>query len=87
MNFEEGERAYLDWMRMLSTDCQGNEIYVGLTVEESQEFYIFSRPFHQFNGDSDAQERYLMLNEKIQRARFAVMGAEIVAREDKSPRH
>ena len=87
MEFNAGEREYLDWMRMLSTDNAGNEIYVGLTVEESREYYKFSRPFHRFNGDSEAQGRYLELNEKMQRARFAVLGAEIAAREDKSTRH
>jgi hypothetical protein len=87
MEFDTGEREYLDWMRMLSTDNAGNEIFVGLTVDESREYYAYTRPYHQFNGDSDAQERYLKLNEKMQRARFAVMGAEIVARDDKSPRH
>lgn len=87
MDFTSGEREYLDWMRMLSTDNVGNEIFVGLTLEESEEYYKFSRPMHRFNGDSEAQERYLALNEKMQRARFAVMGAEIAAREDKSSLH
>lgn len=87
MEFTTGERAYLDEMRMLSTDNAGNEIFAGLTVEESKEYYNFSRPSHRFNGDDEAQERYLALNEKMQRARFAVLGAEIVARDYKPTQH
>jgi len=87
MEFATGEREYLEWMRMLSTDNAGNEIFVGLTVEESREYYKFSRPYHRFNGDSDAKDRYLELNAKMQRARFAVLGAESAARQDNSLRH
>lgn len=87
MEFTIGERAYLDEMRMLSTDNAGNEIFVGLTVEESMAYYKFSRPSHRFNGDDEEQERYLSLNEKMQRARFAVLGAEMVARDHKPTKH
>ena len=42
MEFEASERAYLDEMRMLSIDNAGNEIFVGLDVAESAEFYKFT---------------------------------------------
>lgn len=87
MEFEASERAYLDEMRMLSTDNAGNEIFVGLSVEESAEFYKFSRPRYSHNGDSVTQARYIELEEKMQAARFAVLGAENAAKDDTSPRH
>jgi hypothetical protein len=43
MEFDTGERAYLNEMRMLSTDNAGNEVVVGLTVEESKEYYGYTR--------------------------------------------
>lgn len=87
MEFTTGERAYLEEMRMLSTDNAGNEVYVGLTVEESAELYKFTRPSHSFNGDSEAQDRYLALDEKMQKARFAVLGAEMVVRDYNPTQH
>jgi hypothetical protein len=83
MEFDTGERAYLNEMRMLSTDSAGNEIFVGLTVEESKEYYQFTRLHHRDNGDMAATDRYLALNAKLEAARFAVLNAEIDAREDK----
>lgn len=83
MEFDAGERAYLNEMRMLSTDNAGNEIFVGLTVDESQEYYRFTRLHHRDNGDSAATERYLALNGKLEAARFAVLNAEIDARDNK----
>lgn len=87
MEFNDDERKYLDWARMLSTDNTGEEIFVGLTVNESREYYIFTRPTYRSNGDKDALDRYLVLHQKMEAARFEVMGAEVTARDDNSPRH
>jgi hypothetical protein len=87
MEFDAGERAHLTEMRSLSTDNAGNEIFVGLTVQESQEYYRFTRLHHRSNGDSAATDRYLELNEKHERARLAVLGAEVDSRHDMTSRH
>jgi len=87
MEFETSERAYLAEMRMLSTDNAGNEIFVGLNVTESAEFYKFSRQRYSHHGDSVTQARYIELEEKMQAARFAVLGAENAAKDDTSLRH
>lgn len=77
MEFDAGERAYLNEMRMLSTDNGGNEIFVGLTVEESSEYYEYTRMRPGTAGDSDATDRYLELNDKHELARHAVLAAEM----------
>lgn len=87
MKFETHERDYLNEMRMLSTDNQGNEIFVGLTVEESEEYFKLTRLDGRDSGDAQARSRYLTLYEKHERARLAVLGAEVAARHDTSPRH
>jgi len=87
MEFDAGERAYLNEMRMLSTDSAGNEIFVGLTVEESKEYYMYTRLHYNHRGNEESMDRYLALNDKHELARQAVLGAEVDAREDKSSRH
>lgn len=87
MEFNASERAFLDEMRKLSTDNKGNVIFVGLTVEESQEYYKYTRPEFSHKGNSATLDRYLELHDKHEAARFAVLGAEMAAREDKSTRH
>jgi hypothetical protein len=87
MKFDASEKMFLNEMRMLSTDNAGNEIFVGLTVEESKEYYIFTRLHYHNNGDTKATDRYLELNAKHERARLAVLGAESAATHDTTPRH
>lgn len=87
MDFEAGERAYLNEMRMLSTDNTGNEIFVGLTFEESKEYFKLTRLESRDSSDVAARHRYLELYEKHEKARLAVLGAEVGAQHDTSPRH
>ncbi len=87
MQFTEAERAYLNEMRMLSTDNDGNEVFVGLTLEESLEHYKYTRLGFSHQGDMGILDRQVKLHEKHEGARLAVIGAEIAARDDKSPRH
>jgi hypothetical protein len=88
MEFDAGKRAYLNEMRMLSTDSAGNEIFVGLTVEESREYSRYINDLRPGSaGDSEAADRYLELHEKHESARRAVLLAENEARHDKPPLH
>ncbi|SFM64694.1 hypothetical protein SAMN02982985_04820 [Rugamonas rubra] len=83
-----GDRAYLTEMRGLGTDSKGREILVGLTVEESREYigYLGVRSAGT-HASSEENERYIALNDRYEAARHAVLGAEIAARSDTSPRH
>lgn len=87
MEFEASERAYLNDMRMLSTDNKGREVFVGLTIEESEEYFLLTRLDSNNDGDREKRDRYLELYEKHETARLAVLGAENAARRDPSPRH
>lgn len=87
MNFGDGERAYLHEMRMISTDNAGNEVFVGLTVAESAEYYTFTRLNQRPDRGDEGRDRYLELHEKHERTRLAILAAEVSARHDTSPRH
>ena len=87
MEFGADERAYLNQMQMLTTDSAGKEIFVGLTVEESCEYFELTRLDRLTHGDGRSGERYLDLHEKHERARRAVLLAEVSARYDTSSRH
>ncbi|QRM32758.1 hypothetical protein [Microvirga sp. VF16] len=82
MDFSPAERAYLDDMRMLSTDSEGREVFIGLTAEESAEFYAFTRPENLESKSSEERDRYLELHEKHEKARLQIVVAEIEARHD-----
>ncbi len=87
MNFEPGEREYLLEMRMLTTDVEGRDVFVGLSVEESEEYFAHSRL-----GATDRRagqtaqehrervERYQTLHSKMQKAKFDLIAAEHILR-------
>jgi hypothetical protein len=83
--FSDAERAYLTEMRALTTDAQGREHLVGLTLEETAWYMGFVRDEatgrHRDDGD-----RYLELHEKHELARFDILGAEHALRHDKPTR-
>lgn len=89
MEFDPGEREYLLDQRMLTTDVHGHEVYTGLTVEESAEFFALTRRETMEAGRQSAAERdrYLALNAKVQAAKFEVIGAEIVLDRSKPTRN
>ncbi|WP_280191178.1 hypothetical protein [Delftia sp. PS-11] len=85
MNLTEGERAYLIEMRALSTDAAGNEVFAGLTVEESKEFHRLS-----IRRDSTSYEegdRYIQLSDKHETARIQVIAAEAAKRHSGTATH
>ena len=78
LDLNDGERAYMQEMRILSTDRNGNEVMVGLSLEETLRMLEHNRRF--LSGDRDRNESsrddYLRLHEKHERARLQVLGAE-----------
>lgn len=85
--FTEAERVYLTEMRAITKDSQGREILVGLTLDETTVYMDFVRKSRTGEHDCGDAEVYLRLNEKHERARFAVLGAEHVLRTENPPRH
>lgn len=74
--FTESERASLKEMRALSTDGQGREVLIGLTLEETERYMAHSRAFLSKNRDRENRKIYLKLNEKHERARLEIIGTE-----------
>ena len=66
------QRAYLKKIRALSTDLQGNEVFAGLTLEESMRFNCLSESLlgqdHRTQEDVD---EYLALHQKHERDRLS----------------
>jgi hypothetical protein len=72
-------------MRSLGADSRGNEILVGLDVEESKVYLEYANA--QLLGQHPSEEesdRYLELHEKHERVRLAIICAEAEARNDTS---
>jgi hypothetical protein len=80
-------QEYLKEMRAIDGDNEGNEVLVGLTVEETS-FYL-KYVEQRVSGDSDPSdgEKYLKLHDKHEKARFSVLGAEHVLRTEKPSIH
>lgn len=75
LEFQPGARAYLSKIRALSTDEDGNDVFVGLTAMESTWYATYLE--ESFSGTADRsngqQERYLALQDKHEEARQAAM--------------
>lgn len=85
MKFTKGEFAYLEEMRALSTDAEGNIIFVGLSAEESKEFHRIS--VSRDSSNFEEGERYILLSDKHEIARLQVLAAEVAARHLNPTRH
>lgn len=86
-SFTNDERAHLTEMRAITTDINGHEILVGLTLEETAFYMNHSRQFLTGDRDRHNAERYLELHNKHEAARFAVLGAEIYRRNENPQLH
>jgi hypothetical protein len=86
-SFTEDERAYLTEMRKITTDARGNEVLVGLTLEET-DFYI-NHTRQRITGEDNQRNggKYLDLHEKHERARLEILGAEIYLRDENPTLH
>ena len=84
----EMQRAYLRKIRALSEDHQGNEVFAGLTLEESMRFNFLSESLlgqeHRKQADVD---EYLSLVQKHEHHRLQVLDAEMESQQNRSARH
>lgn len=85
LRLTEGEKHYLLEMRALSTDTKGNDVFVGLTSDESERYHFLSDPFK--SSDHTEREEYLALHEKHEIARLQVLDAENTLRVEQPSRH
>lgn len=74
-----------DFMRAWTTDAHGNRVLVGLSEQETGEYLAYQRDRAERRrggraADSKARGRWLQLHEKHERARLAVIGAEVELR-------
>lgn len=79
------QRAYLRKLRALGTDLQGNEIFAGLTIEESMRFNFLSESL--LGQEHRTQEDVNEYLEKHEHDRLQALGAETEARQNGSARH
>lgn len=78
---DDGERAYCQEMRMLTTDPQGREVFVGLDRAESEWFHAYLQNTLLEYAVQDPQfwkagDRYLALHEKHELVRQQILAAE-----------
>jgi hypothetical protein len=75
LEFQPGARAYLLDIHALSTDGDGNEVFVGMTLKESVWYQQYLEDSFSGNADrtDDSQERYLALHDKHEGARQTVI--------------
>ena len=85
LNLTDGNRAYLNEMRALSSDLSGNEVFVGLTREESERYVVLSNPLR--SGSFEENEEYIALDDRHNLARMQVLGAEHVKRTESPTEH
>lgn len=82
------QRAYLRKIRALSKDLHGNEIFAGLTLEESMRFNFLSESLlGQQHRSQDDVDEYLSLIQKHEHYRLQVLDAEIEAQQSSSACH
>lgn len=92
LKITDSRRAALTDTRSLATDKDGNEVLVGLTLEETL-FYLnygeqrLSQRSQNKRPDKDDRRRYLALHEKHEIQRLQVLGADIELRNEKPTRH
>jgi hypothetical protein len=62
--FTHNERYWKKKFRALATDTQGNEVLVGLTLEETAFYMNCVRNFRDPHGGQEDSKRYLELHNK-----------------------
>ena len=87
-NMNAALRADLLEIRALTTDRDGNEVLVGLTLEETNFYleYLSARREGKHTTREDG-DRYVQLHEKHELQRLAVLGAEMQLRNEGPMRH
>ena len=89
LDITDSDRNYMNEMRMLGKDQDGNEVMVGLTREETLRMLEHNRRFLANDRDrnKDVRADYLKLHEKHERVRMQILSAENEARNLKGPMH
>lgn len=89
LDITDSDRNYMNEMRMLGKDQDGNEVMVGLTREETLRVLEHNRRFLANDRDrnKDVRADYLKLHEKHERVRMQILSAENEARNLKGPLH
>lgn len=89
LDLNDVERGYLTETRALSVNPAGEEVLVGLTVDETAFVLDHMRRFlmSEREHDRERKKRFLDLHNKHEAARFAVLAAEIEKRNDNPTEH
>ena len=75
--FTKGERIYLTERMAITKDCNGNEVLVGLTLEETISYMEYVRScLNRDHIDRDAQETHLALDTKHEKARAELINVD-----------
>lgn len=83
VHFADDERAHLTAIRGITTNEHGEEVLVGLNVEETEFYMTYAREQRSSPCDSQRSERYQSLHNKYEMARLGVLAAENQLRVDK----
>ncbi len=86
-SFTEDERGYLTEMRAITTNAQGQEILVGLTLEETAFYMCHTHQESTGKYNHGSNEQYLTLHDKHEAARHGILGAEIYLRNESPSLH
>ena len=85
--FSDNDRFHLSKMRAITKDALGNEVLVGLSLEDTVFYVNYGRARLSGTHNREERTRYLELNEKHERVRLAILGAEIQLHVDKPEQH
>ena len=80
-------QAHFKEMRAIGEDNEGNEVLVGLTVEETSFYLSYLQQRLLDNEDPADGKRYMELHNKHEEARFSVLGAEHILQTEKPTVH
>ena len=87
VSFTESERIFFTEMRAITTNSQGQEVLVGLTLEETSFYISHSRQASTEVHSYVENAKYLALVDKHEAARHGVLSAEIYLRNENPSRH
>lgn len=85
LKLTDSNRAFLNEIRALNSDEQGQEIFVGLTRKESERYLELGEIDKHLSAKE--QDEYLKLDEQYNHARMLVIGAEHLLRTENPPIH
>lgn len=88
-SFTDDERSRLTDLYAISTDSHGQEVLVGLSIEETEFCMARRRRFMTANRDHDreSKSKFVDLMKRHEAARLSVLGAAVQLRNENPPRH